>query len=449
MFGFVFVLPLLVFLTLHLSVLTVHLANAPVLGWQQLSPILAFALALMTVYGTLRIAKYRGSPAVPAAIMTLCGIGLALQFRIGMVQTITFSSPSQLALPIGIVIMLIVFLVGRQGRISRLEPLWPVFLGLSTLVVLFVLIAGRRYRGAMILPGNINPVEIVKPMLVVFIASMLSGHRKMLTRGFLGIPLPPLNIIITLALLWAPPMLMLLIQGDMGMFALMNMTLLVMLYAVTGRSAYLFGGMGAILFLGRMLMPLSTRGAARLVAWLDPFTTATAAGWQPLQALVALYSGGLLGTGLGAGSPNVVPIVESDFVYIIIGEELGIVGCVAVIAIYAVLIVAGMRIAERTVDSYRSAVATGITACLGIQIMLNIGGVVKAIPLTGIPLPLISHGGSSLVTTLLMAGILLAISDDKTPPKPKKSASDKPTSPKKSVPRKPKKSLVAREVASR
>ncbi len=442
MFGYIFVLPLLVFLTLHLSVLTVHLANAPVLGWQQLSPLLAFVIALIAVYGTLRLAKYKGSPAVPAAIMTLCGIGLVLQFRIGTVQTITFASPSQFALPIGIVIMLIVFLGGRQGRISRLEPLWLIFLGLSTLVVLFVLIAGRKYRGAMILPGNINPVEIVKPMLVIFIASMLSGHRKMLTRGFLGIPLPPLNIIVTLAMLWAPPMLMLLIQGDMGMFALMNMTLLVMLYAVTGRSAYLFGGMTAILFLGRVLMPLSTRGAARLAAWLDPFTTATAAGWQPLQALVALYSGGLFGTGLGAGSPNVVPIVESDFVYIIIGEELGIVGCVAVIAIYAVLIVAGMKIAERTVDSYRSAVATGITSCLGIQIMLNIGGVVKAIPLTGIPLPLISHGGSSLVTTLLMAGILLAISDDKTPPKPKKNASDKPANPKMSTPRKPKKSLV-------
>lgn len=165
-------------------------------------------------------------------------------------------------------------------------------------------------------------------------------------------------------------------------------------------------------------MPLTSRGAARLNAWLDPFTAATAAGWQPLQALVALYSGGLFGKGLGAGSPTVVPIVASDFAYIIVGEELGLVGCIALIAIYVVLIVAGMRVAERTPDAYRSTVATGITACLGIQILLNIGGVVKAIPLTGIPLPLISHGGSSLVTTLLMAGLLLAISDDRPPPKP-------------------------------
>lgn len=433
---FVFVLPLLVFLTLHLSVLTVHLANAPVLGWQQLSPLVAFVAVLLSVYGTLRISKYNGTPAVPAAIMTLCGIGLVLQFRIGTVQTIDSVSPSQFALPIGIIIMLGIFLAGRHGRISRLEPLWLVFLGLSTALVLFVLIAGRKYRGAVFLPGNINPVEIVKPLLIVFIASMLSGHRKMLTRGFLGIPIPPLNIVVTLGVLWAPPMLMLLIQGDMGMFALMNMTLLVMLYAVTGRSAYLLGGLAAILSLGRVLMPLSARGAARLDAWLDPFNTATAAGWQPLQALVALYSGGLLGTGLGAGSPNVVPIVESDFAYIIIGEELGLVGCVFVIAIYTVLIIAGMRIAERTADTYRSAVATGITACLGIQIMLNIGGVVKAIPLTGIPLPLISHGGSSLVTTLLMAGILLAISDDRTTPKATNQVAAKSPKPKRRSPRK-------------
>ncbi len=436
MFGFIVVLPLLVFLTLHLSVLTVNLANAPVLSWQQMSPLAAFVAVLITVYGTLRASKYNGSLDVPAAIMTLCGIGLALQFRIGTVQTITFATPSQLALPIGIVTMLSLFLLGRHGRISRLEPLWLVFLGLSTLVVLFVLIAGRKYRGATFLPGNINPVEIVKPLLVVFIASMLSGHRKMLTRGFLGIPLPPLNIVVTLGVLWAPPMLMLLIQGDMGMFALMNMTLLVMLYAVTGRSAYLLGGLTAILFLGRFLMPLSARGAARLAAWLDPFTAATAVGWQPLQALVALYSGGLLGTGLGAGSPNVVPIVETDFAYIIIGEELGFVGCVVVVALYAVLIIAGMRIAERTADAYRSAVATGITSCLGIQIMLNIGGVVKAIPLTGIPLPLISHGGSSLVTTLLMAGILLAISDDKAAPQATKTVAAKSPKPKKRTPKK-------------
>jgi cell division protein FtsW (lipid II flippase) len=292
----------------------------------------------------------------------------------------------------------------------------------------FVLVAGRKYRGAVFLPGNVNPVEIIKPMLVLALAAILAGHRKLLARGFLGIPLPPINILVTVGILWAPPMALLILQGDMGMFALMNATLLVMLYSVTKRSGYLFCGIAAVFFLARLLIPLSTRGRARLEAWLDPFTAATGGGWQPLQALVALYSGGLLGTGLGAGSPNVVPIVESDFAYIIIGEELGLVGCIATTALYAALVLAGLRIAERAQDPFRSATATGLSACLGLQILLNIGGVVKAIPLTGIPLPLISHGGSSLATTFLMAGILLAIGDDRAPPRPAPKPEEKPKS---------------------
>jgi len=437
MFLYLFLLPMLVFIPLQLSLITVHLANAPALGLVQFTPLIIFSIALFVVYASLKLLKFNGALAVPSVIMTLCGIGLALQYRIGSVQTLSISSPSQLALPGGILIMIAVYFAGRHGRISKLEPLWPVFLGLSILVMGFVMVVGRKYRGAVYLPGNINPVEIVKPLLVIFIAAMLSGHRKLLMRGFLGIPLPPINILITLGILWAPPMLMLLLQGDMGMFALMNATLLVMLYAVTKRSAYLIGGMGAIVLFARILIPMSTRGRARLDAWLDPFNTATAAGWQPLQALVALYSGGLLGTGLGAGSPNVVPIVESDFAYIIIGEELGLIGCACTALLYIVLIVSGMRIAERTADPYRSAVATGITSCLGLQILLNIGGVVKAIPLTGIPLPLISHGGSSLATTLLMAGILLAISDEARHPHPRKPSPSHPAPPKKPARRKP------------
>lgn len=417
MFSVVFLFPLAIFLSLHISILVVHLANAPMLNGTLLAPILLFLIILTTVYGVLRLTRYQGSPALPATVLALCGIGLAVQFRIGTIQALSMSSPSQLALPIGIVVMLGAYLIGRYGRISHLEPLWFGFLSLSVLIVLFVLIAGRKYRGAVFLPGNINPVEMIKPLLVIFIASMITGHQKTLARGLLGIPLPPLNIIVTLGILWAPPMFMLLLQGDMGLFALMNMTLLVMLYATTGRTAYLTGGFIVILALARLLMPLTTRGAARLAAWLDPFTAPTGTGWQPIQALVALYAGGLFGTGFGAGAPRIVPIVESDFAYIIIGEELGLMGCLLVSAIYLMFIIAGMRTAERTTDTYRASVATGLTACLGLQILLNVGGVTKAIPLTGIPLPLISHGGSSLVTTLLMAGLLMAIADDRPPAK--------------------------------
>lgn len=425
MFLWLVLFPFLIVFPLQLSLLVVHLSNTPTLGLEQFTPTIIFGVVLFVVYGALRLLRYRGSIAFPAVALALCGLGTVLQYRIGTIQSLQITSVSQLALPIGVATMLGVYWVGRYGRMSRLEPFWLVFLGLSVAVILFVLIAGRKYRGAVFLPGNINPVEITKPLLIIFIASMLSGHRLLLKRGFLGMPLPPLNIIVTVGVLWAPPMLLLAIQGDMGMFALMNATLIVMLYAVTNRSAYLIGGLSGIFVLAYLLIPLSSRGRARLAAWLNPFEAATSSGWQPLQALMALYTGGFFGTGLGAGSPSVVPIIESDFAYIIIGEELGLLGCVCVALLYCALVISGIRIAERTADHYLATIATGATACLGIQTLLNIGGVVKAIPLTGIPLPFISHGGSSLVTTLVMAGILLAISDDRPPAKPQRASASK------------------------
>lgn len=433
MFLYLFLFPLLVVLPLHLSVLTARLANAPVLGWGDWAPLLVFAFALVVVAGFLKFSKYEGNLAVPALALTLCGIGIAFQFRIGTIRFTDTISPSQLAFPMGIIAMLATYRLARRGRVARLEPLWFVFLSVSVLVILFVLVAGRRYRGAVYLPGNVNPVEIVKPLLVVFIASMLAGHSKLLRRGFLGVPLPPLNIIVTLGILWAPPMLMLALQGDMGMFALMNATLVVMLFAATGRTVYLLGGFAAIFALARLAIPLTTRGRMRLAAWADPFSVATGAGWQPLHGLTALYTGGWHGTGVGAGAPTTVPIAESDFVYIIPGEELGFIGCIVIVLLYVTLFVAGTRVAEKSSHPYAATVCTGLTACLTLQTLLNIGGVVKALPLTGIPLPLISHGGSSMVTTLLMIGLMMAISDEKADekkpkvkPKPQKTTQTKP-----------------------
>ena len=412
MFLYIVAFPLLIFASLHASLLAVHLANAPELAPGIFSPLAMFAAMLAAAYAALKLLRFRGSLPLLSSVLAICGIGIIVQFRIGAMETVTMRTPSQLALPLGVAAMLGAYWLCRRGRLDRTERLWPGFLALSIAVVAFVLVAGRSYRGATYLKGNINPVEIIKPLLVLFAAALLSGHRKLLSRGFLGIPLPPFNIVTTIALFWAPPMLMLVLQGDLGLFALMNFTLLAMLHAMTGRRAYLVLGLAAVVALAAALMPMTTRGAARLLAWRDPFASATGSGWQPLQALVALYSGGVFGTGFGAGSPNVVPIVESDFAYVIIGEELGLAGCACVAALFIILIASAARVAEKSRNDYCGTVAAGLAACLGFQTLLNIGGVVKAIPLTGIPLPLISHGGSSLATTFLMAGLLLAISDE-------------------------------------
>ena len=409
------VLPLLVFAPLHLSVLAVRLAASPQLGWADVSPAVFFLAILLFVWAALRIGRYSGSPAVPSVALTLLGIGMALQFRVGTLRLERFESPSQAALPIGVAAMVGTWLALRHRRIDRLEKAWVGFVAASVLVIAGVLVVGRGFRGAKFLAGGVNPVEIVKPLLVLGIAAVLAGHRRLLRRGFLGVPLPPLNIVVTIALVWVLPMLLLVAQGDLGMFALMNATLLVMLYAVTNRSLYLVGGLAALFSLAALLIPLTRRGRMRLEAWSNPFLKANDTGWQPLQALVALYSGGLFGTGFGAGTPGAVPIVESDFVFVVVGEELGFAGCAAILLLYAALVFSGMRVASRAGSAYASCVAAGLSACLGLQTLLNVGGVVKAIPLTGIPLPLLSHGGSSLVATLVMAGLLLAISDEHPP----------------------------------
>ncbi len=411
MFFRLVILPLSVFIPVYLSIIVSRLADAPVLFASDALPAAIYAAVVLFVYAVLKLSGYRGSLSVPGLAVMFCGLGMMFQMRVGMVVSLERVSFSQWAFPLGACAMLAAFLSGRGGRLRKLEPLWFPIMIASVAIIAFVLIVGRRYRGAVFLPGNVNPVEIVKPMLIVFISSMLAGHSSLLRRGFLGIPLPPVNIVLTIAILWAAPMLMLVLQGDFGMFALMNATLVIMIYAAAGRLLYLAAGLAAIVLLARLAIPMTARGLARWNAWIDPFSVATGAGWQPLQGLVGLYSGGFFGTGVGAGSPTVVPIVESDFIYIVLGEELGIAGCFFVMLFYILFTAQGMRIASRTPDVYESTVATGITSCIALQAVFNIGGVTTAIPLTGIPLPFLSHGGSSLVTTLLMVGMLMAVSD--------------------------------------
>ncbi len=395
----------------YASVLVLRLANAPVLDARHGMPLGLFAAALALVGAVLRLGRYRGDGPLVGLAMVLCGMGIVVQVRIGALQFGQGAPPSQYAFPLGVAAMLSVWAAFRGGRHRRLESAWLAFLLASLAVIGGVLVFGRRFRGATFLRGNMNPVEVVKPLLVLFLAAVLVGHRQRLRRRFLGIPTPPLNVVVTVALLWLPAMALLLLQGDLGMIALLNIVALIMLYAVTRRIGYLFGGVALVTLAVRFAVPLSAHARRRFEAWSDPFGAATGHGWQILQGLVALYSGSWLGTGIGAGAPQVVPIVASDFVYIVFGEELGFVGCALLLLVYLLLALRGFGIAARARSDFSALVAAGFTACIAVQTLLNIGGVTKAIPLTGITLPLISHGGSSLVTTLAMIGLLMAVSE--------------------------------------
>jgi cell division protein FtsW (lipid II flippase) len=206
-------------------------------------------------------------------------------------------------------------------------------------------------------------------------------------------------------------MVLLVLLRDFGLIVLLNAVLLVMAVLASGRWSYLVTGLLLVGGAGVLLLRFMPHGSSRVDVWLNPFADPTGRGWQVLQSLSAMATGGLWGAGLGAGQPTAIPIAASDFVYAAWAEETGYVGCALVLGVYLLFFYRGFRLADSLRDPFAQSLATGLTAALALQTLLNLGGVTKAIPLTGITLPFLSLGGSSLITSFVMLGLLLALSD--------------------------------------
>ena len=390
--------------------LAMRLANAPSLPWIQLAPFGAFSAALAVLWLMLRSREGQVDSGLFLIPSFLTGLGIAMQFRMG-----TFAEGQgtgfALALPLGFAAMAGVYLAASGGRWKALTSVTYACYGAAILLLGAMLVFGRRYRGGIYLPGNLNPTEIVKPLLVVFLAGFLSGRKREFSETQIGIPVPPAKALWFFALLWAVPFGLVLLLHDLGLLILLNATMVVMLYAVGRKFGYLVVGALGVAASGAALGLLSAHAKARFDVWLHPFADPTGGGWQILQSLSALNAGGIWGAGIGAGSPQAVPIVTSDFVYAAIAEELGILVCALILVAYGCLFARGWRVASRVTSPFGSLLAAGLTSALAFQTLLNLGGVTKALPLTGIVLPFLSQGGSSLVTMLAMAGLLGALSD--------------------------------------
>ena len=224
-------------------------------------------------------------------------------------------------------------------------------------------------------------------------------------------PLPPLKALLPLIIFWVLLSTLLLLQRDFGMLIILSTALVTMLFIATGRLGYIIYGILAASALGYLALRFLLHGQRRIQAWQDPFVDPTGTGWQILQGLSGMYSGGLWGEGFGNGNPEYTPIAESDFIYTVIGEELGFVGCALVVVFFLIFFSRGLRIAYQSRSSYGTLLCAGLTTIIATQTFLNVGGVTKFIPLTGITLPFISHGGSSLLTTFISVSIILAISE--------------------------------------
>jgi cell division protein FtsW (lipid II flippase) len=261
----------------------------------------------------------------------------------------------------------------------------------------------------------IQPSELLKVILVAFLASYITDHRSRLDSHALQLGplrLPSLGFLVPLLLMWGFCVVLLLWQRDLGTATLFFVVFIVMLYLASGRAVYLLGGVGMLVAVGTIAYWRLGVVQQRIDIWLNPWPEANDRAYQIVQSLMAFAAGGVLGEGVGQGSPAYIPVVHSDFVFAALTEEWGLLGACLLTVCIALLVMRGLRLAVLLqAHPFRSLLAAGVSIMLAVQSLLIMGGTLKLIPLTGVTLPFLSYGGSSLLASFLMLGLLLVLSE--------------------------------------
>ncbi len=261
--------------------------------------------------------------------------------------------------------------------------------------------------------GYFQPSELLKLLLVVFLASYFADRQALLrqgqSRGGLRGALPYLA---PLFLMWGFCMVLLVWQRDLGAAALYFLVFLALLYLATADGRYVLVGLLLLLLAAVIAYFLFDVVALRVDAWWNPWPESLGRAYQIVQSLYAIAAGGITGQGVGQGYPTFIPVVHSDFVFAAVAEEWGLVGSMGLVAVFMMLAYRGLRSAMQTLRPFRTYLAAGITLLFAIQSLLIMGGVTKLLPLTGVTLPFISYGGSSLLISSVMLGILIFLSSE-------------------------------------
>jgi cell division protein FtsW (lipid II flippase) len=278
------------------------------------------------------------------------------------------------------------------------------------------------YLGVKIGPFGFQPAELAKICIVIFLASYLREHRELLVinaRRFLGLTLPPLKHLGPLLVVWGAAMFMLIFIRDLGSSLMFFAAFLSLLYVATGRLSFVVIGMAMFLVGAYFIYNLVPHVTDRVDIWLDPYQDPGSAGYQILQSMFAQADGGLFGEGFaesmvaipGSDGSPLLPAAHTDLIYTLIVSELGLFGGAAVIAIYLLIAARGFKVALMANDGFSKLLATGLTAVFAFQAFVIIGGVTRVIPLTGVTLPLVSYGGSSILANFILLALLLLVSN--------------------------------------
>lgn len=385
------------------------------LGDARFWPAYAVATAVGVVHLALVIGGHRGDEVVLPAVACLAGIGIVLVTR--LVPDAALRQSAWLAL--GAIAALVVACGPWDTR--RLERFKYAVLVAGIGLVAVTLVAGRDLNGSgdrlwLGLFGYVfQPSELLKVLLVVFLAGYLSEKREVILVASArvgGLPVPPLAYLVPVVAMWGGCLVLLVVQRDLGSALLFYGTFLAMLYVAIGRVRYVLASLAVFGMAAVACYFLFAHVRLRVEVWLDPWIDPQGRSYQIVQAMYSMASGGLAGRGLANGYPLYVPAAHTDYPFVAFAEEAGLVGSLALLLMYAILVVAGLGVALRARDPYRQLLATGVVALIGFQVVTIIGGNVRLMPLTGVTLPFVSYGGSSMLASWLMVGLLLRASHE-------------------------------------
>jgi peptidoglycan glycosyltransferase len=320
---------------------------------------------------------------------------------------------------IGVGAFIATLVVVRRVRDLQRYRYTFLMLGLALLMAPLLPVVGREVNGARIWakfgPLTFQPGEFAKVVLAIFFASYLVEKRELL--GMATFPrfrplLPDLKHLGPVLLAWGFSIVIMTAEKDLGSSLLFFALFMLMVWVATERTAYV--AVGGVMFAVGSFMAYHAfeHVHARVQDWLNPWAHAAGSGFQVIQSWFAMAWGGIAGTGLGLGNPDRIPVVQTDFIFAAIGEELGLLGSSAIIFCYLLLVGCGLRIAVRAEPPFEKLLATGITILLGVQSFIIMAGVTRLLPLTGVTLPFVSYGGSSLVANYVLLALLARISDD-------------------------------------
>lgn len=309
------------------------------------------------------------------------------------------------------------FVTTVMGNRYRLLSEYKYLLALGGIIALLLpIFFGIELGGAKswldLGPFHLQPSEFVKLLLVFFLGSYLVENRMPRLGSGRQYVLPGIQEWGPLLGMWLTALLVLVFQRDLGTALIYFGTFLAMVYVATARWTYII--LGVFMFLAGAAAAFFrvSHVHTRVDIWINPWASPEGAGYQIIQSLYAIVAGGIFGSGLGAGFPGYIPAVHTDFIFAAICEETGLLGGIGVLMLYMVLVYRGFKIALASRDDYSGLMAAGFTVLLGLQVFIIIAGVTKLLPMTGITLPFISYGGSSLVANFILAGMLLNISGE-------------------------------------